>query len=149
MRDYIEGAEMNKKQIKTRIINKGASRTKRELVKFGIVGLCSTFYNYITYIILYFLFGKIIIASIIGYSVGLLNSYLLGKNWVFRSKSNNKKRLIISFLLVYAIGCFISSTIIFSINRVYDAYNIAWIIGTAYSIVNNFIGSKFIVFKHG
>ena len=139
--------EKIKSQIKNRILNKGSSRTKRELIKFGIVGLCSTFFNYITYIILYFLSGKIILASIIGYSFGLLNSYQLGKKWVFRVNSSNNKRLIVSFLLVYAIGCFISSTIIFTINRVYDTYNIAWIIGTSYSVINNFIGSKFIIFK--
>ena len=143
----MKGAEMIKSKIKYRILNKISSRAKRELIKFAIVGLCSTFINYITYIFLYFLYGKIIFASIIGYSVGLFNSYQLGKNWVFRVNSPNNKRLIISFLLVYAIGCLVSSTIIFSINKVYDTYNIAWIMGTAYSVVNNFIGSKFIIFK--
>ena len=143
----MKGDEMLKSQRKNRILNISLSRTKRELIKFGIVGLCSTFFNYITYIILYFLSGKIILASIIGYSVGLFNSYQLGKKWVFRAKTSNNKRLIISFLLVYAIGCFVSSTIIFTINRAYDTYNIAWIIGTSYSVVNNFIGSKFIIFK--
>ena len=140
-------AKMIKSIIKNRILNKSLSRTKRELIKFIIVGLCSTFYNYIAYIILYFLSGNIILASIIGYSVGLLNSYQLGKKWVFRINSPNNKRLIISFLLVYALGCFVSSAIIFAINRVYDTYNVAWIIGTAYAVVNNFIGSKFIIFK--
>ena len=138
---------MLKSQIKNPILNKRLSRTKRELIKFGIVGLCSTFFNYITYIILYLLSGNIILASIIGYSVGLFNSYQLGKKWVFKAKTSNNKRLIISFLLVYAIGCFVSSTIIFMINKVYATYNIAWIIGTSYSVVNNFIGSKFIIFK--
>ena len=140
-------AQMLKSLLKYPILNKRLSRTKRELIKFGIVGLCSTFFNYITYIILYFLSGKIFLASIIGYSVGLFNSYQLGKKWVFRVNSSNNKRLIILFLLVYGIGCFVSSTIIFAINRVYDTYNIAWIIGTSYSVVNNFIGSKFIIFK--
>ena len=140
-------AKMIQSIIKNIILNKSLSRNKRELIKFIIVGLCSTFYNYIAYIILYFLSGKIILASIIGYSVGLFNSYQLGKKWVFRVKTSNNKRLIISFLLVYAIGCFVSSTIIFTINRAYDAYNIAWIVGTSYSVVNNFIGSKFIIFK--
>ena len=145
--DQMKETKMIKSIIKNRILNKGLSRTKRELIKFIIVGLCSTFYNYIAYIILYFLSGKIILASIIGYSVGLLNSYQLGKKWVFRVNSPNNNRLIISFLLVYAIGCFVSSAIIFAITRVYDTYNIAWIIGTAYAVVNNFIGSKFIIFK--
>ena len=143
----MKGPQMLKSQIKNPILNKRLSRTKRELIKFGIVGLCSTFFNYITYIILYFLSGKIILASIIGYSIGLFNSYQLGKKWVFKVKSSSNKSLITSFLLVYAIGCFISSTIIFTINRVYDTYNIAWIIGTSYSVLNNFIGSKFIIFK--
>ncbi len=143
----MKGAERIKSQIRNRILKKSSSRAKRELIKFGIVGLCSSFYNYIIYIILYFLSGKIILASIIGYSVGLFNSYQLGKKWVFRVESSNNKRLIISFLLVYALGCFVSSTIIFAINRVYNAYNLAWIIGNAYAVLNNFIGSKFIVFN--
>ena len=145
--DEMKGAGLIKSQIKNRISNKTLSRTKRELIKFGIVGICSSFYNYITYIILYFLSGKIILASIVGYSVGLFNSFQLGKKWVFRVNSSNNKKLIISFLLVYAIGCLVSSIIIFTINRVYGTYNIAWIFGTSYSVVNNFIGSKFIIFK--
>ncbi len=138
---------MIRNQINIGSLNKNVSRTKRELIKFLIVGLCSTFYNYVTYICLYLLFGKIILASMIGYSVGLFNSYTLGKKWVFRVNSSNNKRLIILFLLVYGIGCFVSSTIIFIIHKVYGTYNIAWIIGTAYSMANNFLGSKFIVFK--
>ncbi len=138
---------MIKSIIKNRILNKSLSRTKRELIKFIIVGLCSTFYNYIIYIILYFLSGNIILAYTIGYSVGLINSYQMGKKWVFRVNSPNNSRLVISFLLVYAIGYFVSSVIIFAINRVYDTYNIAWIIGSTYAVVNNFIGSKFITFK--
>ena len=53
--DQMKEAKMIKSIIKNRILNKGLSKTKRELIKFIIVGLCSTFYNYIAYIILYFL----------------------------------------------------------------------------------------------
>ncbi len=128
-------------------MNKKISNTKKELIKFAIIGIFSTLYNYIAYVIIYTLFENIFLASCVGYTVGLINSYIFGKKWVFRHNTSSNKRLIISFLIVYATGCFVSSGIIFAINRIYNAHNIAWIIGTGYSIFNNFLGSKFIVFK--
>ena len=123
------------------------SKTNKQFIKFVIVGLVSTLYNYIVYIILFLLFKQIILASIIGYMVGLLNSYFFGKRWVFRIESSKNKRLILYFLVVYAFGALGSSTIIYFINNIYYDYNLAWFLGTIYAVINNFLGSKFIVFK--
>ena len=122
------------------------SKTKKQFMKFAIVGLCSTFYNYIIYSILYLLLNQIIFASVVGYTVGLLNSYLFGKKWVFKVKSSNNKRLILNFLVVYAIGALVSSTIIYFINSLYNDYSLAWLAGTIFAVMINFLGSKYIVF---
>jgi len=121
--------------------------TKIQLSKFIIVGFLSTFYNYTIYIILYNLFKEIVFASIIGYSVGLLNSYIFGKIWVFKAKSTKRKRLIFSFLLIYGIGGLTSSATIYITNNIFGNYSFAWLMGTLFSTANNFLGSKYIVFK--
>ena len=69
---------------------------KKELSKFFLVGILSTFINYITYIFIYKLSSIIVLASFSGYSFGLIISYLLSRYWTFSIK-NNSKNFIMPF----------------------------------------------------
>ena len=120
---------------------------KRQIAKFIFTGLISTLISYCLYIYIYKKFDAIILGSSIGYVVGLINSYLLGKIWVFKSRTRHNLRSSLSFLLVYGIGGFGQAVIIYLLNKLNFAMNISWIIGMSFSVVNNFLGSKYIVFK--
>ena len=118
----------------------------RQFLRFIIVGLLSTFINYLFYVFIFKITSNIIFSSTIGYTSGILNSYLLGKKWVFKSKKKSHFKNISKFLLVYFIGgIFMTIIIKFFYANGYE-YRIAWCFGMVYSIINNFLGSKFFVF---
>ena len=116
--------------------------------KFVIVGLVSTFMNYISFRVLYYISNLIIFSSAIGYLIGLSNSYFFGLKWVFKTKSKNFKKTIIKFLIVYFIGGIFNSLTIYLLKRFNIDYSILWILGNGIALMNNFLGSKFIVFKN-
>ena len=115
--------------------------------KFVIVGLGSTSLNYLSFRFLYYISNLIIFSSAIGYLIGLSNSYFFGLKWVFKTKGKNYKKTIIKFLLVYFIGGLFNSLTIFLLKRSNINSSILWILGNGIALMNNFIGSKFIVFK--
>jgi putative flippase GtrA len=77
-----------------------------ELVKFGLVGIVNTIIC-ICFIFLFMLWVKFnpYISNIIGYSIAVLNSYVMNKVWTFSSKKPHKATLpkfIWIFFLCYA-----------------------------------------------
>ena len=116
--------------------------------KFVIVGLGSTSLNYLSFRVLYYISNLIIFSSAIGYLIGLSNSYFFGLKWVFKTNSKNYKKKIIKFLIVYFIGGIFNSLTIYLLKRFNINYSILWILGNGIALMNNFLGSKFIVFKN-
>ncbi|MEG2820149.1 MAG: GtrA family protein, partial [Muribaculaceae bacterium] len=86
-----------KKQVKTTTI---------QLIKYGLVGIS----NSLLTLVVIFLCNDILninlfIADILGYVVGLINSFIWNKNWVFKSHSNSVRIEMILFLIGFGI-CF-------------------------------------------
>lgn len=119
----------------------------RQFLRFIIVGFLSTFINYFFYVFIFKISSNILFSSSIGYASGIVNSYLLGKKWVFKSKRKSHFKNISKFLLVYFIGGIIMTIIIKFLYAYEFEYRIAWCFGMGYSIINNFLGSKFFVFE--
>ena len=119
----------------------------RQFLRFIIVGFLSTFINYLFYLFIFKITSSILFSSSIGYSSGIVISYLLGKKWVFKSKTKTHFKNISKFLLVYFIGGIIMTIIIKFLYAYEFEYRIAWCFGMGYSIINNFLGSKFFVFE--
>ena len=118
----------------------------RQFSRFIIIGIFSTSINYLFYLLSFRFSSNILVSSSIGYSSGILNSYILGKRWVFKSKRNSTIYSILKFLCVYITGGIVMTLIInFLFNNGVE-YRIAWCIGISYSILNNFLGSKYLVF---
>ena len=57
-------------------------------IKFIIIDCKSTLINYFFYLILYHTTNNILLASVSGYLVGNINSYIFGKKWVFKDLEN-------------------------------------------------------------
>ena len=124
-------------------------KNKIQISKFAAVGFLASLLNFIIYSILIRLDININIASIFAYFVGLMISFIFSKKWVFNNKNNFIKtnQTFFIFLLIYLIGC-IGMTLI--INLVYFSINnheIAWFLGVLYAAINNYLGSKYFVFK--
>ena len=132
----------------------------RQITKFVIVGGLNTFLDFA---VLNFLIASTGIAVGLGFNffkgisflVAVTNSYFWNKYWTF--ESGTKKELeFVQFLVVSAIGLFINvgvaSFVVNSIGApggVSDALwaNIGALIAVAASLVWNFLGYKFIVFR--
>ena len=120
----------------------------KQIFRFIVSGIIATSINFLVYNSIYLIFNEIIFASLCGYLIGILASFLLAKIWVFRDKS--KERIIKSFFifcLIYCLGGIEMSLIILFLNRLISDYKVAWLFGAFIGSLNNFLGAKFLFFK--
>ena len=121
---------------------------KHQIFRFIISGLISTCVNFFVYSLIYLILKNIIFASIFGYSMGLLTSFVLAKIWVF--KDNSKKKILKSFFIfciIYFLGGLEMSLIIIFLNQLLINYRFSWLCGTFIAALNNYLGSKYFLFK--
>jgi len=124
------------------------SLIRNTFIRFAIVGVLSNILNFAVYVIVFLLSTNIVFSSVLGYSIGLFNTYLLGRMWVFNSEQPNQFKEIVKFLVVYFIGGAGMTLIIVWLNNELNIdYKASWIGGAIFAIVNNYLGSKYIVFK--
>jgi putative flippase GtrA len=89
-----------------------------------------------------------VVSSVVGYSLGVLSSYYFGKVWVFESEQVFKLSEMFKFMLIYIIGGLGMTLIIIWLNQDLNIdYQVSWIGGAIFAIINNYLGSKYIVFK--
>ncbi|TYS69788.1 GtrA family protein [Sutcliffiella horikoshii] len=69
----------------------------KRLLKFGTVGVFNTLITFASFTILYYLGLNYLVANVIGYCLGVLNSYYWNKRWVFQ---DNRKRASIFYKFI-------------------------------------------------
>ncbi len=122
-------------------------KNKIQILKFSLVGLGSTILNFCVYFIVYNITLRINLASFIGYSLGLLNSFYFSDNWVFRRSINKKTNYaLFLFVFIYFIGGLEMTLIIHTVDKFIQNYKIAWICGAFVAAVNNYLFSKYLLF---
>ncbi len=57
----------------------------RQFVKYGLVGASNTIVNFVVYSVGVTVGIDYLVALVLGYGVGALNSYLLNRHWTFRA----------------------------------------------------------------
>ncbi len=120
----------------------------QQILRFFISGLIASILNFFSYRSLYLIFKNILFASISGYFIGILVSFVFAKLWVF--KNNSSQPLVKSFslfCLVYFLGGIEMSLVIVFLNHLIDNYKIAWLFGALIGSINNYLGSKYFSFK--
>ena len=120
---------------------------EKQFIKFIIIGCKSTLINYCLYFILYKTTYNIILASTSAYLVGNVNSFIFGKKWVFKNSAIKNNFIFIKFLMVYLFGGYLFSAITNYLSIKGIDHRLSWLIGISICTVNNFLGSKYIVFK--
>ena len=123
-------------------------RNKKQILRFLVSGLIASSFNFIFYRAFYLIFKNIFFASLSGYCIGILVSFIIAKTWVFKNTSS--KSIVKSFslfCLIYFLGGIEMSFIIVFINRLIDNYKIAWLFGALIGSLNNYLGSKFLSFS--
>ena len=123
-------------------------RNNKQLSRFLVTGLIASSFNFISYRALYLIFKNILFASISGYCIGIIISFIFAKLWVF--KNSNGQPLVKSFSLfcfIYILGGIEMSLVIIFLNKLIENYKIAWVFGAFIGSLNNFLGAKYFSFK--
>ena len=123
-------------------------RNNQQILKFIVSGVIASIFNFISYRAIYLIFNNILFASISGYSIGLVVSFIFAKSWVFKKSSIQPLvKSLFLFCLIYFFGGIEMSLVIFFLNRLIDNYEIAWLFGALIGSINNYLGSKYLLFK--
>ena len=134
----------------------------KQLVRFVVVGVINTGIDFLILNILMFstkiTSGSGMIAqNAISFSIATINSYYLNKAWTFEDKDNKKGGVkFAQFLTVSLVGIVINTVIVYSFTTSIQPMfgispqlwaNVGKILATGISLIWNFLGYKFIVFK--
>ncbi len=122
------------------------------LVRFGrflLVGIANTGIHYVIFLLLFRLFDiHYLLASVIGYCCGLVNSFILNKLWTFEVSRSWSKMEVAKFIVVN----FASLLANLSSLRLFVLYfsiapEFAQIVAIVTSTVVNFLGSYYWTFR--
>ncbi len=123
-----------------------------QFVKFGVVGLFNTVASYSVYALLVYRGLPYLIASIFSFIVGVLNSYLWNKRFVFKNNADENRssvRIIIRAFFAYLITGLVLSNIllvVFVVKMSIDKY-LAKVFTLLITVPMNFLISKFWTYR--
>lgn len=119
-----------------------------KVVKFGLVGISNTLISYASYWVLLKFTVPWQMASPTSYALGMLNSYLLNKIWTFCDTSKTEIRKVLFFILVNLLAWGSGYlALAFFINLIKMSPEWAQIPAMLFSLVVNYLGNRFFVFK--
>lgn len=112
----------------------------RQMIKYGLVGILNTLLTAtVIGVLLYVLSDKsgqesystfvMFIANFIGYLIGLVNSFILNRNWTFKSKSNWKVGML-RFLIVFGFCYCLQLGVVLWLNSFIESRE--WMINISY-----------------
>lgn len=133
-----------------------------QFLRYVVVGVINTLINFAVLNILSYFTGiksgsQVVYLAAVAFFVATINSYILNKYWAFHDMSHfHEGRKMTLFLLVSLVGLSINSSIVYVVSTFVDPMfgasptmwlNVAAIVATSVSLVWNFIGYKWIVFR--
>jgi len=123
-------------------------------IKFNAVGVLNTLIDFSVFTLLKFLNVGNLQAQVISYSCGMINSYVLNRNWTFATFAkykNNKNTGIqqgIRFIVINLLSLGVSIAVLYFMSNVLKAnVVIGKTVATIFAIIVNFFGNKMWVFK--
>ena len=127
----------------------------KQLVKYGLVGVLNTLLTAVVIRILLYLLSDrdshgypsasvMFIANSVGYLAGLVNSFILNRNWTFRSKSDWKRSLF-RFLIAFAVCYCLQLGVVLWLNgfELLPAYTCQLAGIAVYSVLNFFLNKYY------
>lgn len=134
----------------------------KQFFRFAIVGGINTGVDFLILNIEMLLTGinsgpLMFLQNIISFSIATTNSYFLNKRWTFKDNSNQQEGFkFAQFLFISILGALINSGIVYAVTTFVDPMfglsanlwaNLAKVLATGISLIWNFVGYKFFVFK--
>lgn len=144
-----------------------SKKTLRQLVKFAIVGVLNTLVDFAVFQTLNLTLGWVYAAQVLGYTAGVINSYLWNSNWTFREQRTRSLREMGLFLLVNLASLGVSLGMIWLLRDgigISNEWVAEWmpkaiagfikgdtlckLIATVFAIAVNYLGNRLFVFKN-
>ena len=120
-----------------------------QLVKFGLVGVANTLIDFGIFVLLHgYLRVFYALAQVISYSCGMTNSYFLNKFWTFQSKEAIRLAEVVKFVVVNLLSLGVSLVLLYLV-RGRGNWGVveSKVLATLGSLLVNFLGNKFWVFR--
>jgi putative flippase GtrA len=131
-----------------------------QFLKYAIVGVMNTLLTLVVIFVCKSVFGvNAYVSNAIGYLVGVINSFVWNRNWVFKSNgrfSRQAVHFIFGFLICYAI----QFAVVWGLNQftlkdievnivvmTLSGYGIATLIGNVCYTLCNFVYNRLVTFK--
>lgn len=129
----------------------GKTRTRVSFIKqaarFGLVGVANTVLSLaLIYAFLFLLGWPDALANITGYAIGLLQSFVLNRNWTFRSQERILPSLA-RFLVVFAVAYSLNLALVLALRRAGVDQAIAHAAGMPVYTLVFFLLSRWFVFN--
>ena len=119
-----------------------------QFVKFNLVGIINTAVDFAIFTLLTFSDLHHLISQVISYSCGMVNSYLWNKFWTFKHKKKSSSLEAVKFIVVNIVALGIALLFLYIFRDLMDMHVLlSKVFATGFSVVVNFVGNKFWVFK--
>lgn len=123
--------------MKVKVTKEESKKTAIQLLKYGVIGASNTLITAVAFYVLNTLLSVAYVpANAVGYVLGVLNSFVWNRNWVFKTKQNLKREallFVIGFLVCYGLQMGVSGVML----EVFDMknYTLDWIPNAGQNIV--------------
>lgn len=138
-------------KIAYKVINNILYGKLKHISRFSLVGVSNTIIDFLMFTILHGVFGvNYIVSQVLGYSFGVINSFLFNKKWTFNDNNSSKRTVyeLIQFVIVNLISLVVTVIAMkFLVKNFNINVYISKIIVTFIAQIVNFICYKFWVFK--
>ncbi|MBD7912158.1 MULTISPECIES: GtrA family protein [Clostridium] len=123
----------------------------KHVSKFSLVGITNTLIDFLVFIVSNELLGvNYILSQVLGYSFGVINSFILNKKWTFDDQRSSKKTVheLVQFTVVNLVSLIITMVAmkLLVTNLNLNLY-ISKVLVTCIAQVTNFCGYKLWVFS--
>lgn len=120
------------------------------LFKFGIVGVANTAVDAVVFAILAVVGVPVLIAQVISYSCGVVNSYWMNGRWTFRdaTRGGGDRAKLIRFLITNLVVLALSALILMSLHDMLGwSLVMSKILATLMGMMLNYMASRYWVFR--
>ena len=119
-----------------------------QFIKFGIVGIVNTVLFFVIYYPLIYFGVHYILANIIAFIIGTLNSFYWNYKYVFKPAGGSKSRQLFKLFITYGFTVTLGSILLFILVDIIGISEyIAPIISFIFTVPTNFLLIKFWVFR--
>lgn len=120
----------------------------RQSLVFGAIGLFNTAIDFaVFFVLLHFLHWTIVVSQLVSYSCGILNSYLCNRYFTFSHRGTPSSREFAKFVMLNVLSYLLSTAVIYLLRQISIPVMIGKLLSLALTVILNFAGSRYWVFR--